>query len=84
MPLAQARKMAKKTRVRTSDTVRAEVALAAIRRPDLVPDLAQRHGVTPNRVREWKRQWLDHAAGAFERDCAWACDANGQPSDAGD
>jgi len=58
----------KTTRSPRSAAFKAKVALEAIREQQTVPELARRYGVHANLVYKWKKQFLDNAAAAFERD----------------
>ena len=46
---------------------KAKVALEAIREEMTVAQLAQKHGLHPTMVNQWKRQLLAHAAEVFGR-----------------
>jgi transposase-like protein len=46
---------------------KAKVALEAVREEATVAQLAQKHGIHPTLINQWKRQLLDHAAEVFTR-----------------
>ncbi len=60
-------------------TLKAKVALEALREEASVANLAQRHQVRSNQIYAWKRQLQEQAARAFEAG-AWARWANRQNS----
>lgn len=41
------------------------MALAALREDRTLADLAKQFGLHPNQITDWKRQLVEHAAGAF-------------------
>lgn len=46
---------------------KAKVALEALREDMTMAQLAQKHGVHPTMINQWKRQLLEHATEAFSR-----------------
>ena len=55
-----------KRRKRHSATLKAKVALAAVKERKTVSELASQHGVHPTQIHHWKRQLVEGAAGIFE------------------
>jgi putative transposase len=58
--------MAQKTRRRIDASLKAKIALEALREQATVADLAQRYQVHPNQIYAWKKQLQDQAAKAFD------------------
>ena len=58
--------MTKKTRRKIDASLKAKIALEALRDEATVTDLAQRYGVHPTQIYAWKRQLQEQAARAFE------------------
>jgi transposase len=58
--------MTKKTRRKIDSSLKAKIALEALRDEATVTDLAQRYGVHPTQIYAWKRQLQEQAARAFE------------------
>lgn len=55
------------TRKQYGAEFKARVALEALREDLTVAQLAQKHGIHPTMIHQWKRQLLDHAKEAFTR-----------------
>jgi transposase-like protein len=49
-------------------SVKARVALEAVKERQTVSEIARHFGVHPTQVNQWKRKLVDDAAGLFERE----------------
>jgi transposase len=58
--------MRQKSRRKIDATLKAKIALEALREHATVPELAQRYQVHPNQIYTWKKQLQEQAAKAFE------------------
>ncbi len=60
--------MTKRTRRNHAPAFKAKVALAALKGEQTLTALARQFDVHPNRIRQWKGQLLEGAAGVFGQD----------------
>ena len=58
--------MTKRSRRNHSAAFKTEVALAAIKGEEALPQLATRFDVHPNQITQWKSQLLERASAVFE------------------
>jgi len=63
-----------KTRRTHSPTLKAKVALAAVRGDKTIVELSQQFQVHPNQIQTWKKQLLDGAAEIFQKGSGQAAD----------
>jgi transposase-like protein len=59
------KKSARRTRRTHTPAFKAQVALAALREDKTLAELAKQFALHPNQITEWRRQLVEHAAGAF-------------------
>lgn len=60
----------KNTRNRHTAGFKAKVALEAIAGHATVPELSKRYGLHPTQIFKWKKDFIENAARAFEKDGA--------------
>ena len=65
MKLKKKATAARRVRRTHNPEFKARVALAALREDKTLAQLCQEFDLHPNQITEWKRQLVDHAAGAF-------------------
>ena len=58
--------MTRRLRRKINASLKAKIALEAVREQESVADLAQRYEVHPNQIYAWKKQLQDQAARAFD------------------
>lgn len=58
----------KKLRRNFKPEFKAQVALAAIQERETLPELAKRFKVHPVQITKWKKEFLQNASAAFEKD----------------
>jgi transposase len=63
-----------KSRKKFDSTLKAKIALEALREAATVSELSKRHGVHPNQIYGWMKQVLDNIASLFARDAGAAGD----------
>ena len=68
-------KFMKKSRRKFKAEFKAQVALAAIQERETLSELAKRYKVHPVQITKWKKEFLQNASAAFEKD---AVDKDGE------
>jgi transposase-like protein len=72
----------KNTRTRHSVAFKAKVALEAIAGNTTVPELARRYRLHPTQIFKWKKEFVENAARAFEKDGGACRDEGGADREA--
>ena len=68
----------KRKRRNHSPSIKAKVALAALRGDKTMPELAEQFDVHPNQIQDWRRKLLEQAGQLFDRGSQSSGDAEHQ------